>query len=394
MPRGLRIAPAALICLYVALIGATWINRGQPWFIGDDGRPTAQDFLAFRLAATMALEGRAEAAYHLPTLTAGLQAATGNPGPFWLNWPYPPPLTLLLVPFALLPYAVSWFVWILATGSCLVVAMRSSPLLRHGVGVVLASPASVAIVLKGQASFLTAALFTGFLAMMDRRPWIAGACLGLMTYKPHLGVLIPIFLLTMRRWDIILSAAVTTVAFAAVSAVVFGARVWIAFWTSVLDVAESFMTPDTALPAMQTVYAGVTMAWGERPAMLLHGAVALGALLLTIWILRSGADAGARSAAIIAASLLAPPYGFQHDQVLLAVACVFLLGSPTPLRLSGDVPLLMVALLLPGVTLFTVTAWPGPLSATLILALAARRASVATAPGDTYPDGARSDRAA
>lgn len=374
MPHGLRLAATALAFCYIALLGGMWWVRGRLWFLEATGLPAPQDFITFRVAATMALEGRAAEAYQLPLFTAGLEALVGQPGPFWLNWPYPPSFTLILVPFALLPYGAAWIAWLLATGGCLAAVMRSSPLLQQGIAFVFAAPASLVVVLKGQNSFLSAALMTGFLVMMDRKPWVSGVFLGLLTYKPHLGAVIPLLLIVLRRWDIILSATVTALAFAGLSMAVFGPAIWIDFLWSVFAVADTFMTPDGALPSMQTIYATAAMMVGKVPAGMLHAAVLLAATLVAIRILRAQADAGARAAAIIAVSLLAPPYGFQHDGVLLAVAGAFLLGAPANRPWRWEAALVTAAVLLPGLTMVMRWGAPGPVAAIAILLLAARRA--------------------
>ena len=52
----------------------------------------------------------------------------------------------------------------------------------------------------GQNGFLTAALIGGTLGLLERRPALAGVCLGLLTYKPQFGLLFPIVLIADRRW--------------------------------------------------------------------------------------------------------------------------------------------------------------------------------------------------
>ncbi len=376
MPQGLRRAATALALSCVLLLGIQWWAQGHPWFIAPGGLPAPLDFVIFRVAATMAMEGRAANAYQLPLFAASVQAMVGLPGPFWLNWPYPPGFVLILVPFALLPYDLAFLAWILATACCLAAAMWTSPALRGGIAFVFAAPASLSVVLKGQNGFLSAALMTGFLVMMDRKPWVSGVFLGLLTYKPHLGAVIPLLLIVMRRWDIILPATATAVAFAGLSMVVLGPAVWVDFLWSVFAVADNFMTPDGALPAMQTVYATAAMAMGKVPAGVLHAAVLLAAMLAAIRVLRAGPDAGARAAAIIAVSLLAPPYGFQHDGVMLAVAGAYLIGTPADRPWRWEAVLVTAAVLLPGLTLFVPSGAPGPVAAIAMLLLAMRRAGV------------------
>ena len=57
--------------------------------------------------------------------------------------------------------------------------------------VALGFPAALWNVTAGQNGFLTAALIGGTLGLLERRPALAGVCLGLLTYKPQFGLLFP-----------------------------------------------------------------------------------------------------------------------------------------------------------------------------------------------------------
>ncbi len=52
----------------------------------------------------------------------------------------------------------------------------------------------------GQNSTWTAALSGSGLSLLERRPLLAGGLLGLLIYKPQLGLLIPVALLAGRHW--------------------------------------------------------------------------------------------------------------------------------------------------------------------------------------------------
>ena len=58
----------------------------------------------------------------------------------------------------------------------------------------VAFPAVLVNLGHGQNGFLTAALLGGALAMLDRRPIVAGILFGLLAYKPQFGLMIPLVL--------------------------------------------------------------------------------------------------------------------------------------------------------------------------------------------------------
>ena len=58
--------------------------------------------------------------------------------------------------------------------------------------------------------------------------------LGLLIYKPQLGLLLPIILLLERRWLTIASAAATVALLFVVTAMLFGWDVWIQYWHKIV----------------------------------------------------------------------------------------------------------------------------------------------------------------
>src|SRR5258706_16321345 len=64
----------------------------------------------------------------------------------------------------------------------------------------LAAPAVFVNAVRGQNGTWTAALCGGGLSLLERRPLLAGGLLGLLIYKPQLGLLIPVALLAGRHW--------------------------------------------------------------------------------------------------------------------------------------------------------------------------------------------------
>src|SRR5262249_58736086 len=65
---------------------------------------------------------------------------------------------------------------------------------------VLAFPAVFWALGLGQNSFLTASLFGAGTLWIDRRPIVAGVCLGALCYKPHFALLVPLALLAGGHW--------------------------------------------------------------------------------------------------------------------------------------------------------------------------------------------------
>jgi hypothetical protein len=189
----------------------------------------------------------------------------------------------------------------------------------------LAFPAVFVTIGHGQNGFLTAALFGGALAVVDRRPIVAGVLLGLMVYKPQFGPLIPLALVAGGRWRTALAAGVTVLAFAGVTLALLGPEPWRAF------LAESGAMRTQVLEAgsagwhkLHGVFAWTRM-WGGPVglAYVLHAAVAVPAAIAVVWTWRAPVRPALRAAALLVGTLVVAPHSHDYDLMLLAPAIAF-----------------------------------------------------------------------
>jgi hypothetical protein len=177
----------------------------------------------------------------------------------------------------------------------------------------------------GHNGFLTAALIGGGLVLLDRRPALAGVLIGLLSYKPQFGVLIPVVLAATGRWRAFLAAAVTVGLLALAVTLAFGPQVWDAF------LASTHFTRVVVLEAggtgwhkIQSVFAWVRMWGGPVPlayTVQCMAAVTLAAALVLIW--RSSAAFALKAAALTLAAVLTTPYSLDYDLMALAPAIAF-----------------------------------------------------------------------
>jgi hypothetical protein len=240
---------------------------------------------------------------------------------------------LLMTPFARLGYLPALALW---TAIGLVIFL---PVIwrylddRRAVIAVMCSPAAVFGVISGQISFLTTALMLGAFMWLDRRPVAAGALIGALTLKPHLGVLFPIVLALSRRWVVFASAAATALGLAAVSALLFGVKPWIDYIEIGLAV-QNFVLSDPeriATPFFPTLFMnlrGIGLPYSV--AMAAQAALAIIAVTMVAWAFRTRANEPRILAALFfACSLSALPYMLAYDTLALCVAALALLADGT-----------------------------------------------------------------
>ena len=224
--RTIRLVGLTLCLGYLIVLGGTFL-KGD-FLLDAQGRPIANDFVNVAAAGRVALDGEPAAAYDWPTPQAG---RSSRHRPRFCE---------------LLRLALSAAVFVRRRGAgdaalCRrrdrVIAGDARRLCRGAVRhsrpqrnfCCAGFPAALWNVTAGQNGFLTAALIGGTLGLLERRPALAGVCLGLLTYKPQFGLLFPFALIADRRWTTILVAAATAIALAALSWLAFGSASWQAF---------------------------------------------------------------------------------------------------------------------------------------------------------------------
>ncbi len=325
----IRLVAAAIIT--VSVVSLAYLLVSAHGLVDSQGRPLGTDFSSFYAAGTYVLEGHPAAPYEPALQHAREQAMFGTATPFY-SWFYPPVFLLAAAMLALTPYGMALGIWLAATLGLYVLAIRAivpSSLrvaTRDWLLLALAFPAVLVNLGHGQNGFLTAALFGGALALLDRRPVVAGILFGLLAYKPQLGLMIPFALAASGRWRALTAASAAVLALAIAATVVLGADVWRAFLnashfarTVVLEQGDVGFYKMQSLFAWARLWgAPVTVAYALQSALtaLLAGAV------VALW--RSATPYALKAAALCLAAVLATPFVFDYDMMVLAPAIAFL----------------------------------------------------------------------
>jgi hypothetical protein len=292
------------------------------------GRPVGTDFLRLWTASYALLNGEERAIYDPDVFFALERTVTQPATPDFYPWNYPPSSFLIVYPLALLPYLQSLAAWLaLGFAGYLTALWRIFPKpLTLWVG--LAFPAVFWTVTHGQTSFLTTSLFCWGLLQLPGRPVLAGILFGALTFKPHLGLLLPVALVAGRHWRAVAAAALTAISSAAVSVVLFGTGAWADFLASTTDtrsMLESGMHFGHYYK-LQSVFAAARLLGSPMlVAYSLQALVALGAATAVFWVWRRPTgDPDMKNAALIAATPLSTAFIFDYDLMLLAPAIAWL----------------------------------------------------------------------
>lgn len=282
--------------------------------------PTGSDFVQFWAASKLLLAGDPAGAY-VPAAMSAVQYALGRG--HWVAFLCTPPFLAVIAPLSLVPYGIALPIWVVATYALwLSVARRLVP---GGFWPIAVYPGAMIAAWHAQNGLITGALFAGAVLALPKRPILSGLLFGALIIKPHLGLLIPVALIADRRWSSFLAAAASSVGLMLVSWALFGADTMSAYlFKSGLGPWILHSTEPEVLLRMPTVYAGAAIVAGPAVAAVCQAVtmVAMAALVWWTWS-RPVSDLG-KGAILAVATILASPYLFQYDLVLLIVPTCWL----------------------------------------------------------------------
>jgi len=128
------------------------------------------------------------------------------------------------------------------------------------------------------------------------------------------------------RWRTFATAATTAVLLVLLATLAFGVQVWEAFGVSTQFTRVVVLEAgDPGWHKIQSTFSWVRM-WGGSIAVayMLQAAVSLAVGATLIWLWRSTASFALKACALCLSAMLASPYGYDYDMMILAPAIAFL----------------------------------------------------------------------
>jgi Glycosyltransferase family 87 len=271
----------------------------------------------------------------------------GNQNPF----PYPPTFILLLWPLSLLPYGVAYLVWTLGTLALFVWAVVATcsrlPLCTLGV---IVSPVSIATIASGQSGFLAAALLTAGIRLAGSRPVVSGILLGILSYKPQLGILVPVALVAAGLWSTFSITCATVFGLAVAVTLAFGWNIWPS-WLGMLPIYEDmFDRSNVSLQLMPTVIVNLKMAGFPSSIAIAVQALVTVVVAFLVWGCFRRSSGRLPAAALLVGTVLATPHAFIYDMpMVLAAMALFIQAHLEENRTFGlaEIIVLVLAMLFP-----------------------------------------------
>ena len=226
---------------------------------------------------------------------------------------YPPTALLWFSPLKLVDVWPGYLIWTALS----VMVFAAAALWLYGRGataLAIISPAMSVGLIPGQTSLIAAAVL--FAAFATECRLCRGVLLGaLLTFKPQLAVVAPLFLIVRRDWHALAWMMLTALLLALATTVLFGAEVW-SDWMRAIPAFQQIVTHrGLSMSAVSPAAFSSSIGLPSLPLLLLGCAAALAIAL------KSGRlNDGERAAMIATASLFAAPYALRYDLIAIAPA--------------------------------------------------------------------------
>lgn len=323
----------AVFCFLRVFAGAYMPAAGG---VDIHGYLPGRDFVNVWTAGRLVMSGDVSALYDVTAYQSAMDVLLGREYPEH-NFAYPPHILPLLPVFGLAAYMPSLVLWTLAGMAALVLVLRVQKSARMNMGVLVMavlSPAALANIISGQNGFFTAALFLGGLYLCEASPILAGVLFGLLTVKPHMGVLILPLLLFRRQWRCAVAAVATSLSLVALSLLCFGTTPWVEYVTQALPFQSKLLQPGPSFyfTMMPGPYADALTALGW-PVIAAAGYAVLAAIFAAVVAWREVSRHGITPRGVLVLALATAiilPYSFNYDMVAVAGAMVvYLATTPT-----------------------------------------------------------------
>ncbi len=324
------------------------------------GHLKGADFLHAYVLGTVAIEHRGDALYD-PRVqrVIGDERVPESAGDYFLPV-YGPQYSLIWAPLARLPYGWAAAIWMVLSAAiysaCCYSIWRTCPNLRaYGSTVALlaaAFPGFFGLISFGQNSALALACFVGmYFSLRTRREVLAGACLGLLAYKPQLALAPACVFVATCLWgreidsashpgmtggmtggmtrrescEVLLGASVAVIAQFLVAWFWYGTGPLIAYAHVLMRIGSSAKILEPKLYLMHSLRAFWDLLLGRSDAaFVLYGLTSGLAILLAIVFWRRAVALEGRFAVLLLVTVLVAPHLTVYDLVILAPALLWI----------------------------------------------------------------------
>ncbi len=237
------------------------------------------------------------------------------------HFSYPPTALLLFAPLSKLTYLQAFTLWITLASLALIALLYRMSGSYFILAVTLVSPLFLRGIITGQTGMLTALCFAGGLySLSSGRPVLAGISFGLLVFKPHLALALPICLIASKDWKTLISGAVTLISCIALSYLVFGPEAWAAFFANFgTGLSSEYSAQEETVISFTFWSLFLNMSGSETVAFTMAATGSLFAIITSFYVWKNTENIAARALCLILLPTFASPYFHTYDMTPLVI---------------------------------------------------------------------------
>jgi hypothetical protein len=257
-----------------------------------------------------------------------------------LPYAYPPFFLFYILPLGYLTYHIAFLFWAFSSLFFYFVMSFDKQQRRYAVFLIILAPATIIAFVTGQTGLLSSALIVGGFRLVTIRPILSGTLFGLASFKPQLGILIPIALISAQLWRTVAAACITILVLVVASGLAFGWSIWPLWFAKLLSHADWVMEVKdrinpTITSSLNSIGVDLTVARSVQACV----AIVVG---IIIWIsFRHGVTLLA-IASLLVGTFLATPYAIVYDMPMLTSAVLLVLRDREQTNRALTIPELVV----------------------------------------------------
>jgi hypothetical protein len=247
---------------------------------------------------------------------------------------YGPQVALMFRPLAAFSYEPALVIWLIVSlglyfAAAFAIWRKASGLRDHKWPLFVAvasAPAMHALLMYGQNTAVALCCFvTAYLCLLRGQKFSAGLAIGMLFYKPQLGLASAIVFVAIRQWRVVMGAAVVAVAQMIIATAYWGWGILPAYGTALAKIPESLAAIEPAKQHLHSWRAFFQL-MGFEGTYLTGLTITASSLTIaaTVAIWRRTPDLRVRFAALLIATVLASPHTYVYDLVILTPVWVWL----------------------------------------------------------------------
>jgi hypothetical protein len=272
-----------------------------------------------------------------------------------LPFAYPPFFLLYIAPLGFLSYYLAYLFWAFSTLFLYFALSLDKQRRQYAAFLTIFAPATIICFATGQTGLLASALIVGGFCLVTTRPILSGTLFGLASFKPQLGILIPIALISAQLWRAAAAACVTVLILVLASGVAFGWSIWPLWFAKLLSHADWVMdVKDRLNPTITSSLTSIGIDLTTARTVQACVAVFVGVM---IWVCFRRGVTMLATASLLAGTFLATPYAIVYDMPLLTSAVLLVLRDREQKNRALTIPELIVLAMSLVVPVIMVATW-------------------------------------